>query len=48
MKKEKKVSFDMSQLGLTDLIKVYEDIVGFLSFLDEKRIPEEKGGEENE
>ncbi len=50
MEKEKKVNFDMSLLSLSELIKLYEDIKGFLQFLDEKKIvvEEEKGEDENE
>lgn len=49
-KEEKKVNFDMSLLSLSDLIKLYEDINGFLQFLEEKKIivQEEKVEEENE
>ncbi len=48
-KKDKKVNFDMSALALSELVKVYEDIIGFLQFLDEKEIvQEEKAREENE
>lgn len=41
-KEENKVNFDMSKLSLTELIKVYENINGFLQFLEEKRIVEEE------
>ncbi len=47
-KEEKKVNFDMSELSLSDLIKVYENINGFLSLLEEKRIVEEKAEDQNE
>lgn len=49
-KEEKKVNFDMSLLSLSDLIKLYEDINGFLQLLEEKKIivQEEKVEEENE
>ena len=50
-KEEKKVDFDMSLLSLSDLIKLYEDVNGFLQLLGEKKIiiqQEEKGEEENE
>lgn len=47
-KEEKKVNFDMSTLSLSDLIKVYENINGFLSFLEEKRIIEEKVEDQDE
>ncbi len=41
-KEENKVNFDMSLLSLKELIKVYEDIVGFLEFLEEKKISQEE------
>jgi hypothetical protein len=47
MKKEDaKINFDMSALSLSELIKVYEDIVSFLQYLDEKKIVEEEQVEE--
>ncbi|MDD2489630.1 MAG: hypothetical protein PHY26_00015 [Bacilli bacterium] len=42
MTKEQKVNFDMSTLSLSELIKVYEEIINFLNFLEEKKIVEEK------
>lgn len=41
-KEENKVNFDMSALSLSELIKVYENINGFLQFLEEKKIVEEE------
>ncbi|MDD8049657.1 MAG: hypothetical protein PHH04_08740 [Thomasclavelia sp.] len=48
-KEETKINFDLSTLSLNELIKVYEDIVEFIQFLDEKKIVvEEKVEESNE
>jgi hypothetical protein len=47
MKKEDaKVNFDMSALSLSELIKVYEDIISFLEYLNEKKIVGEEQVEE--
>ncbi len=37
MKEENKKNFDLSALSLKDLIKVYEEITGFIQFLAEKK-----------
>ena len=37
---EDKQNFDISNLSLRDLIKVYEDISSFLSFLEESKLDE--------
>lgn len=37
---EDKKNFDISNLSLKDLIKVYEDISSFLSFLEESKLDE--------
>jgi len=47
-KTKKQVNFDMSKLSLGDLIKVYEEIINFKSFLEDTRLKEEKEGEANE
>ena len=48
-KEEKKVNFDMSTLKLSELLRVYEDINGFLQFLGDKKIvEEEKADDKNE
>ena len=48
-KEETKVNFDLSTLSLNELIKVYENIVDFIQFLDEKKIVvEEEVEEKNE
>jgi hypothetical protein len=39
-----KVDFDLSTHSLSELIKVYENIVEFLQFLEDKRIEEEQKG----
>lgn len=41
-KEENKVNFDMSVLTLKELIKVYEDIVDFLQFIEEKKISQDE------
>ncbi len=41
-KEGNKIDFDLSVLSFFDLIKVYEDIVNFLEFLEEKKIVEEE------
>ncbi len=40
---ENKVSFDISKLNLSELIKLYEDINAFIEFLENKKIVEEVG-----
>ncbi len=46
-KSENKVGFDLSDLSLEDLIKVYKDITSFLQYLDSNKIEiEEKGMDE--
>jgi len=48
-KEETKVNFDLSNLSLNELIKVYEEIVGFIQVLEEKKLAvKEKAEEENE
>lgn len=47
-KEENKVDFDLSTLSLEDLIKVYEEITGFLKTLEESKIVEEEKAEEDE
>jgi hypothetical protein len=47
-KEEKKVNFDLSVLSLSELIKVYEDIVNFMQLLDEKKIVVEEKVEEKD
>lgn len=47
-KDENKVDFDLSTLTLQELIKVYEEITGFLQFLDESKIVQEEEVEEDE
>jgi hypothetical protein len=42
--KKNKVDFDLSTHSLSELIKVYENIVEFLQFLEDKRIEEEQKG----
>lgn len=43
MKKEtKKVDYDMSVLSLTELIKLYNDIVEFVKLLEDSKIEEEE------
>ena len=41
-----KTNFDLSNLSLQELIKVYESICSFLAFLDENKIGE--GEDSNE
>mgnify|MGYP006988835097 CR=1 FL=1 len=43
---ENKTNFDISNLSLQELIKVYENINSFLGFLDESRIDESEGNNE--
>ena len=43
---EGKTNFDISNLSLQDLIKVYENINSFLSFLDESKLDESEAGNE--
>ena len=46
-KSENKVGFDLSDLSLEELIKVYKDITSFLQYLDSNKIEiEEKGMDE--
>ncbi len=48
-KEETKVNFDLSNLSLNELIKVYEEIIGFIQVLEEKKLAvKEKAEEENE
>ena len=47
-KEETKVNFDLSTLSLNELIKVYENIVDFIQFLDEKKIVVEEEVEEKD
>ena len=47
-KEETKVNFDLSTLSLKELITVYEDIVNFIQFLDEKKIVVEEKVEEKD
>ena len=48
-KEENKVNFDLSNLNLSELIKVYEDINDFLIFLSDKKImSEEEENDQNE
>lgn len=44
----KKVEFDMSLLSLSDLIKLYEEINEFISYLEEKKIVLEEESKEDE
>lgn len=48
MKEENKVNFDLSTLNLNELIKVYEDINGFLQLIDEKKIVQEEKVEDQD
>ena len=50
MKKENnKVDFDLSELSLEQLVKVYNDIVDFLQFLNDNKFDiEEKGSGKDE
>ena len=45
---ENKVNFDLSNLSLKDLIKVYENINGFMQFLEESKIVSEEKTEEKD
>ncbi len=47
-KEEKKVNFDLSTLSLSELIEVYDDLMKFLQFLEEKKIVPESEEVENE
>lgn len=47
-KDDNKVDFDLSTLSLQELIEVYEEITGFLQFLDENKIVQEAVEDENE
>lgn len=44
--KEAKTDFDISNLSLKELIKVYENIEGFLSYLEESKIEESEDNNE--
>ena len=42
MKKDvKKIDYDMSVLSLTELIKLYNDIIEFIKVLEDSKIDEE-------
>lgn len=41
-KEEKTVDFDLSALSLSELVKVYEDIINFLQFLEGSKIVSEE------
>lgn len=41
-KEEKTINFDLSALSLSDLVKVYEEIINFMQFLDGSKIEEGK------
>lgn len=43
---ENKTNFDISSLSLQELIKVYENINSFLSFLEESKIDESEANNE--
>ena len=49
MKKEaSKVIFDLSELTLSELVSIYEKVIGFLQYLDESKIViEENKGEDS-
>lgn len=47
-KKEEKINFDLSNLDLHELIKVYEEINEFLSFLNDNKIVIEEEDDKNE
>ena len=47
-KSDKKVEFDMSLLSLSDLVKLYEEINEFISYLEEKKIVLEEESKEDE
>jgi len=47
-KSDAKVNFDLSQLNLDELIKVYENINNFLKFLEDKKIVIKKAEDKNE
>lgn len=43
MKEEKnKVNFDLSVLTLQELVKTYQEVSSFISFLETKKQPEDK------
>ena len=47
-KEENKVNFDLSVLSLSELVVLYENITGFLQYLEGKVIVmEEKAGKKN-
>ena len=43
---KKKTNFDLSNLNLQELIKVYESISSFLAFLEENKLDESEAGDE--
>ena len=43
---ENKINFDLSTLTLEELVEVYENIEIFLDYLEESKIEEEKGKED--
>ena len=43
---ENKTNFDLSNLSLQELIKVYENINSFLSFLEENKVDEGEASDE--
>lgn len=43
MKKEtKQVDFDLSKLSLNELINLYEKVAGFITYLEENKLEDEK------
>ena len=46
MTEENKINFDLSTLTLEELVEVYENIEIFLDYLEESKIEEEKGKED--
>ena len=46
MKEEaKRTDYDLSVLNLDELITLYENILDFLNFLDDKKVEEDEKGE---
>ena len=43
---ENKTNFDLSNLSLQELIKVYENINSFLGFLEENKVDEGEASDE--
>jgi hypothetical protein len=41
-KEVEKVNFDLSSLSLKELIEVYEEVVGFIEYLEDKKIVKEE------